>query len=148
MGAAKQAIYFAVGLLLVIGLVTVGIMFYGKAQSGIKVASSEYSALEGELAEQPYLMYEDNTVSGSQVINAIKKFDGRNIGIKVTTGKGASDWYINNASAIDSLTTASGVKANLYNESSTSYVNPNGNFVSKIVRDKNNAIRAIEFVQK
>lgn len=148
MEVSTKGIILAVTIFITIGLATFAIFFYGKAANGAKVASNEYAAIETELSEQPYLVYEDTTVNGSQVMNAIKKFEGRNIGIKVTTGKGASDWYINDASAIDSLTTASGVKTNMYNESSTSYINPNGNFTAKIIRDKNSAIRAIEFKQK
>lgn len=146
MDASKRALMFGAGLFITIALITLTVIIYTTAADGSKAAQKEFSGLQTELSEQTFLVYDNADVSGSQVLNAIRKFGDEEIGIKVTTGKGTT-WYNYNASTPDSLVTASGSTTNTTVESSSEYINPSGKFNAKIVRDSNKVIRGIEFTQ-
>ncbi|MFD5853172.1 MULTISPECIES: hypothetical protein [Bacillati] len=148
MDSAKKALLFGAGLFLTIALITLFVIIYSTASDASKAAQNEFTSLQTELSEQTYLVYDNTTVSGSQVINAIRKFEGQDIGIKVATGKGNTSWYIKNASDPNNLTAASGSTSGATTETNPAYINPSGNFSAKVTRDGNKVIRAIEFTQE
>ncbi|WP_028393929.1 hypothetical protein [Bacillus cihuensis] len=155
MDAAKKALFFGAGLFLTIGLITLFVMVYGSATEASKSAQTEFSGLQAELKDQKYLVYDNTKVSGSQVVNAVRKFksegEAGNIGVYIETGKngnGTGTWYYSNASSVNNLAKASVDTSNLSDETNSNYVNPSGMFNATIVRDSNNAIRAIKFVQE
>lgn len=143
----QKALLLGAALFITIALITLGVIVYNTASDGAKAANKEFSSIQTELSEQTFLVYDNTDVSGSQVINAIRKFDDENVGIKVTTGKGTT-WYNYDATNPDSLATATGAIANTSIESNAEYVNPSGKFSAKILRDSNDVIRAIHFVQQ
>ncbi|MDQ0271216.1 hypothetical protein [Cytobacillus purgationiresistens] len=147
MTAAQKAIIFGASILLTIGLISLFLLTYSPAASASKEASNEFAGLQTELSEQSFLVYDHSKVSGSQVINAIRKFEGKEIGIKVETGKSDTSWY-NYSFTEDFLGKATGNSENIINETSPAYINPSGNFNAKVVRDSNRVIRAIEFIQE
>lgn len=147
MDSSKKALLFGAGLFLTIALITLFVIIYSTASDASKAAQNEFSGLQTELSEQTYLVYDNTKVSGSQVVNAIRKFKGQQIGIMVKTGKGDTSWYLYNASKPDSLGNATGKPENIVDETSSAYINPSGTFSAKVVRDNNNVIRAIEFTQ-
>jgi len=154
MDSSKKALLFGAGLFLTIALITLFVIIYSTASDASKAAQNEFSGLQSELAEQTYLVYDNTKVSGSQVVNAIRKFQGQNIGILVQTGKdpkldGAGTWYINNASNIESLDSFSvGKLEDIVKERESFYINPSGTFTAKVERDSNQVIRAIKFSQQ
>ena len=94
-------------------------------------------------------MYENTEVSGSEVINVIRKFSDEMIGIKVQTKKNTSyyiyqfsdaDGSLKNASSLDYKTAQNAVSAN--------YINPTGRFLGSVVRDANGTITGLSFVQQ
>jgi hypothetical protein len=147
MDAAKRALLFGAGLFLTIAFITIMVVTFSTATDASKAATNEFSSVQTELSEQSYQVYDGTTVSGSQVVNALRKFEDKDIGINVITGKGGDTWYINDASTIDSLSTASGSSSSVKDIASQEYINPSGKFQAKIQRDSNNVIRAITFEQ-
>lgn len=103
-------------------------------------------------------MYDDTTVSGSQVTNALRKFKDRvEFGIQVKTGKNAAgEWYGDMLRITGTLTNeqygsvigASGANiSNTWNEKLDEYVNPSGKFKAKVIKDNSNVVRGLVFTQ-
>lgn len=163
MSNAQRALLVAAGLFLTIALITLVVNLFGSAQDASKQAQNEFSSIQTELSQQTFLVYDNTTLSGSQVINAIRKFkDKDSFGIQVTTGKNMASghegsWYHhyiivtdnpddpNHGNVGHSSPTGSLMRAT--DERDNDYINPSGKFKAKLIRDKSNAIRAIIFTQ-
>ena len=163
MSNAQRALLVAAGLFLTIALITLVVNLFGSAQDASKQAQNEFSAIQTELAEQTFLVYDNTKLSGSQVLNAIRKFkDKDSFGLQVRTGKNVAvgysgSWYhkiIDTANPNDPnygqvlSSYPNGSLANATNENDSDYINPSGKFKSSLIRDKSNAIRAIVFFQE
>ncbi|TCZ77234.1 ABC transporter permease [Paenibacillus albiflavus] len=164
MSNAQRALLVAAGLFLTIALITLVVNLFGSAQDASKQAQNEFSAIQTELAEQTFMVYDNTKLSGSQVLNAIRKFkDKDSFGVQVRTGKNKAagidgSWYHNyvivtgnpddpNYGKI-SASMPTGSLTNATSEIDNDYINPSGKFKSSLIRDKSNAIRAIVFVQE
>ncbi|AGA60031.1 hypothetical protein Theco_4029 (plasmid) [Thermobacillus composti KWC4] len=157
---ASKALYFGASLLLTIALITIGVMVFLNAQDGAKTATKKFSGLNVELSQAEFVAYDNSVVSGSNVVNAIRKYTGPNyeFGISVKTGKASTAvWYGRQLNTTVPPGTAgygsvigngTGTISNAQNETSSDYVNPNGTFTSQIVKDENNVVRGIVFVQQ
>ncbi|GEL05558.1 hypothetical protein [Rummeliibacillus stabekisii] len=153
MEAPSKALMFGAGILLAIALITLSVLVYSTSTEPAKSATSDFNNLSTELKDQKYLSYDNTTVSGSQVVNAVRRFatEGKNndLGLKIVTGQGNSTWYYNTVSnSGDTLTASTSSVSEINNTNSSQYVNPSGTFKANIVRDSNQVIRAIEFVQQ
>jgi hypothetical protein len=161
MGNAQKALVMAAGIFLAIALITIAVIMFISAQEATKTAQGNFSNLQTELSSTVFAGYDETVVSGSQVINAIRKFrQEQQFGIMVYTGRNPSgQWYINQVEIDDQNTigtvlgSASGDLDptgfnSATNESSDNYINPAGRFHSRLVYDKSNNVRAIVFTQE
>ncbi|MFS0841358.1 ABC transporter permease [Paenibacillus sp. 1P03SA] len=162
MSNGTKALLMAAGLFLTIGIITMAVTLYGTGAQSVNAAQTEFSTMQTELSAQSYLGFDNTTITGSQVLNSIRKFNNKEaFGIQVVTGKNTASgqpgsWYKNTVSTAGgpgsanygNITTGgTGSIENATKESSTDYINPNGQFHGEIIRDKNNAIRGIIFTQ-
>lgn len=143
------------GLILAAGViitcVVVGLGFYiaREAKDTASGGAGKISSLNSEFSENDKTLYDGMTVSGNEVVNAIRKFDKEKIGIKVVTGK-STTCYINNISTNENELSGQGATSDLKNASDSknkNYINPNGKFNGKALRDANNSIIGIKFSQ-
>ncbi|MFM9280875.1 ABC transporter permease [Paenibacillus jiagnxiensis] len=137
MGIAAKALLGAAGLFLAIALISLSVNLFGTAQEGSKQAQTEFSSIQTELSGQTYAGYDNTILTGSQVVNAIRKFGNKEtFTIKVTTKKntGGTTYSKGNVGGTTEVT-------------SNEYINPSGQFKSIIVRDVNNVVTGIEFSQ-
>jgi len=144
------ALKFAAGIILAIVLVGIAIMVFTPAADSAKSVTNDFTNNTTELQDQKYLMYDNTVVSGSQVINAIRKFKGQEgeIGVEVTTGK-STNWYLSKFDKeTDSITELKTDLANATSNTDEAYINPSGMFDAVIERDKNGVIRGIKFKQQ
>jgi hypothetical protein len=100
------------------------------------------------MAESDKLVYDNATVTGSEVINVVKKMSGSSIGIYVLTNK-TSAYY---GYKFDLSTGALGEKTDTDINNATladngNYINPYANFKGIVVRDVNDVITGIKFEQ-
>lgn len=150
--SAPTALKFAAGLFLVLALIAIAVNVFSPATEAAKTATTDFSSATTELKDQKYLIYDNTTISGSQVVNALRKFktegEAGNLAINVKTGKNSSGtWYYNTFSAGSGISQG-GKEPTLINTSTDpEYVNPSGMFRATVHRDSNSVIRAIEFVQ-
>lgn len=152
MNTIPTAIKFGAGLLFAIALVTIGLVVFTPSTDAAKSSTAELSSINNELKDQKYLVYDNNSVSGSQVTNALRKFkaDGEagKIAIQVKTGKNkAGTWYYNTFSTSSGVASGGSTTENINESTHNEYINPSGDFKASIEYDTNQVIRAIIFEQ-
>jgi hypothetical protein len=159
MSNAQKAIVMAAGIFLAVALITLAVILFISAQDSTKAAQSNFSNLQTELSQMQFTVYDNTVLSGSQVVNALRKFGGEDqFGIQIITGKNpAGQWYgkvLNTGVPLDSITYGSvvgpapGRLDDTVNEADVNYVNPSGKFRSQLVKDSSNVIRGIVFRQQ
>jgi hypothetical protein len=162
MSVVQKVLLFAAGLFLAIAFITIGVNLFGTGQEAAKQAQNDFSSMQTELSEKNYEGFDNATLTGSQVINAIRKYQNKEMfGIQVTTGKNTKDnieglWYGDIISTVGNpgtpgygsyLGDGTGSLDLATDEKLPYYINPSGQFKGKIIRDNNNVTRGITFVQ-
>ncbi|TVX85617.1 ABC transporter permease [Paenibacillus agilis] len=162
MNVAPKALILAAALFLSIAFITIGVYLFDSASESSKVAQNDFNEMNEQLAQTKFNTYENGIQTGSQVKAAIRKFAKiESFGIHVKTGKNKvanqdGSWYNNTVSVAGGpsdptygtvVKGASGTIANAEDQLKNDYINPSGRFKSQLVRDSNNAIRGIIFVQ-
>lgn len=153
-----KGIVIGVALFLLVAVLTIAIFAFNIGQDASKSSTQELNTITTDMNEQKYLVYENMELGGSSVTNTIKKMENDGaagkIAVQVKTLTNTSGtWYYNtfsgsNGSGSLSLG-ANGDLKNTYDiNNSNEYINPSGKFMGTVLRDKNNAIRAIVFTQK
>ncbi len=143
----------AAGIFLTIMLITIVVIITISSQDAAKQGQTKMASITTQLSDTEFNTYNNTTLSGSQVMNAIRQYMNlEQFGIRVTTGKGVSTYYGNEFNETEGNITNEDEKKNLdltkaEDQSEPNYINPSGKFKSKIVRDKNNMIRGIIFEQ-
>lgn len=149
---STKAIIIAATVVITLALVTVGFLVLRSGQETAKSAITRLDKMNNQLAESEYLIYDQTEVSGSEVVNALRKFEKEHIGIQVITGKTypSGTWYINTVDTSTGEITSTGGQdiMKTIDETSNEYVNPNGRFKGEIIRDKNGTITGIIFDQQ
>jgi hypothetical protein len=160
MNNASSALKVSAGIFLTIALITIVVVLFISAQEATKSAQNNFADIQTEMSQASFTVYDNTTVSGSQVLNALRKFqDKGEFGVEVATGKNTSgSWYfknINTAAGAGNTgygsvtsTVPSGSIANASLEANSDYVNPSGKFVANVIKDNSNVIRGITFKQK
>lgn len=160
MNNASTALKVSAGIFLTIALITIVVVLFISAQEATKSAQNNFADIQTEMSQAAFTVYDNTTVSGSQVLNALRKFqDKGEFGVQVATGKNkGGSWYfktINTSgvagdSGYGSVTndSPSGSIAKASNEIEIEYVNPSGKFEANVVKDNSNVIRGITFKQK
>jgi len=160
MNNASTALKVSAGIFLTIALITIVVVLFISAQEATKSAQNNFADIQTEMSQASFTVYDNTTVSGSQVLNALRKFqDKGQFGVEVKTGKNTTgSWYFKNINTVvpagtsgyGSVTTTApgGSIASASNESEMDYVNPSGKFEANVIKDNSNVIRGITFKQK
>lgn len=149
-----KAILIGAGVVITMIVVSIGFVLMRSGQSTALTTIGKLDRLNTEMTESQYTMYDGMEVNGSEVVNVIRKFRNDYIGIQVITKKNSGTWYINNVTLTDdgigkiNDSGRTGDISDLINEKSNEYVNPNGVFLGKLIRDENGTIVALTFTQK
>lgn len=147
----------AAGIFLTIMLITIVVIITISSQDAAKQGQTKMASITTQLSDTEFNTYNNTTLSGSQVLNAIRQYMNlEQFGIKVMTGKSRGGdfygnkfdndggfWQINNGDSKKALDLS---KAE--NQSEPQYINPSGKFKSTIIRDQNSMIRGIIFDQQ
>ena len=144
----------AAGIFLTIMLITIVVIITISSQDAAKQGQTKMASITTQLSDTEFNTYNNTTLSGSQVLNAIRQYMNlEQFGIKVMTGKNQSGVFYGNEFNDDGRITNKddAKKLNLKDaedQSESDYINPSGKFKSTIVRDQNSMIRGIVFVQQ
>lgn len=164
MESAKRALLFAAGLFLTIALIVMFVVMFVSAQDASKTAQNSFSDIQTELSATQFTIYDNTNVSGSQVVNALRKFYSKDqFGVIVRTGKDLKGSTLgtlytkqeNIDAKFHQLFPITGLYSNhsasitqVSDETANAYVNPSGKFKASIIYDENNVVRLIIFEQK
>ncbi|MDR0271422.1 ABC transporter permease [Paenibacillus sp.] len=145
----------AAGIFLTIMLITIVVIITISSQDAAKQGQTKMASITTQLSDTEFNTYNNTTLSGSQVMNAIRQYMNlEQFGIKVTTGKqkGHDGTFYGNTFDVttgDIPTPNKNLKLeDALNQTNATYINPSGQFKSYIVRDSNNMIRGIVFDQQ
>lgn len=143
------------GLILAAGVIitclVVGIGFYisREASAAATNGTGQISRMNKEVAESDKVMYDGLNVTGSEVINAINKYKSEDISVKVTTKKSVVYYnrlLTNNDKELGGESSASVKNTQII--TSPYYINQKAQFTGEILRDVNDTIIGISFVQQ
>lgn len=144
-----KGLMLAAGIIITCIIISLGFYIAREASDTASSGTGQINELQAEFADTSKTMYENTEVSGSEVINVIRKFSDEMIGVKVQTKKNTSyyiyqfsdaDGSLKNASTLDYKSAQNAVSAN--------YINPTGRFLGSVVRDANGTITGLSFVQQ
>ncbi len=153
-----KALWIGVGILFFVAVVSLGLSMLDQSRSIAQDQSEKLSDIQKRLSDAQFDIYDNQTVTGSQVVAAIKNFrDYKDVfSVRVTTNKGTVT-YLNSASfsgssvtigsAQDDTTVENAIK-DARDEANSSFINPVASFDAQVRRDANDVISAVEFVQK
>ncbi|WP_018752833.1 hypothetical protein [Paenibacillus sanguinis] len=158
MNNASSALKVAAGIFLTIALITIVVILFVSAQEATKTAQTHFSDIQTELSQASFTVYDDTTISGSQVTNALRKFNDRQqFGVLVKTGKNSGgEWYgdilnVNVPEGSEKYGSVIGPShadiGNSWNEILNEYVNPSGKFKARVIKDRSNVVRGVVFTQ-
>ncbi|SMG24590.1 ABC transporter permease [Paenibacillus aquistagni] len=158
MNNAQSALKVAAGIFLTIALITIVVLLFVSAQEATKTAQNEFSSIQTELSKASFTVYDNTMVSGSQVVNAIRKFyQKEQFGIHVITGKNKASnanhpgiFYGYDVSPNGTIMTGDPNLSTMLatTESLDTYVNPSGKFKAMLIVDNSNVTRGIIFEQQ
>lgn len=134
----------------IITCVVISLAFYisREAKQTAVNGAQEINRLNTEFAESDKIVYDNTTVSGSEVLNVIKKMSEDKLGIYVKTNKKEVYYGYNfdlNSGALGTQSKANYAEAT--ESTSDNYINPYADFKGTVIRDSNDTITGIKFVQ-
>ena len=144
-----KGLMLAAGIIITCIIISLGFYIAREASDTASSGTGQINELQAEFADTSKTMYENTEVSGSEVINVIRKFGDEMIGIKVQTKKNTSYYIYQFSDADGSLKNASTLDyKSAQNAASANYINPTGLFLGSVVRDANGTITGLSFVQQ
>ena len=144
-----KGLMLAAGIIITCIIISLGFYIAREASDTASSGTGQINELQAEFADTSKTMYENTEVSGSEVINVIRKFSDEMIGVKVQTKKNTS-YYIYQFNDTDgSLKNASTLDyKSAQNATSANYINTTGRFLGAVIRDANGTITGLSFVQQ
>ena len=144
-----KGLMLAAGIIITCIIISLGFYIAREASDTASSGTGQINELQAEFADTSKTMYENTEVSGSEVINVIRKFSDEMIGVKVQTKKNTSYYIYQFSDADGSLKNASSLDyKSAQNAASVNYINPTGRFLGAVVRDANGTITGLSFVQQ
>ena len=145
-----KGLILAAGTIITCVVITLAFYISREAKQTAANGAQEINKLNTEFAESDKIIYDNAIVSGSEVVNAIKKMAGEKVGVCVETSASSKPVYY--GYEFDVSTGKLGDKEGSYvaaetEEGSETYINPYASFKGTIIRDSNDVITGIRFVQ-
>lgn len=116
-------------------------------------ALSQTEQMNTALDESKYTVYDGATVTGSQVLSAIKTFKGGDVYVQVDNGSGTKTPYVLSAATAGAAKQtdaeyADALKKAKDKSSTTTYITPAAQFIGQVDRDQQNgAIIGVTFTK-
>ncbi len=141
-----KGLILAAGTIITCVIVTLGFYIAREAKQTATNSANQINEMNVEFMENDKIIYDGATVSGTEVVNVIKKMQNDKIGICVINGGTTTYYGYNFNTSTGALGAVSAVKYNAaLDETKDSYINPYGNFRGTVIRNSNNAITGIIF---
>ena len=144
-----KGLMMAAGIIITCIIISLGFYIAREASDTASSGTGQINELQAEFADTSKMMYENTEVSGSEVINVIRKFGDEMLGVKVQTKKNTSYYIYQFNDADGSLKGSSALDYKSAQVATNSnYINPAGRFLGAVVRDANGTITGLSFVQQ
>ena len=144
-----KGLMMAAGIIITCIIISLGFYIAREASDTASSGTGQINELQAEFADTSKMMYENTEVSGSEVINVIRKFGDEMLGVKVQTKKYTSYYIYQFNDADGSLKGSSALDYKSAQVATNSnYINPTGRFLGAVVRDANGTITGLSFVQQ
>ena len=144
-----KGLMMAAGIIITCIIISLGFYIAREASDTASSGTGQINELQAEFADTSKMMYENTEVSGSEVINVIRKFGDEMLGVKVQTKKNTSYYIYQFNDADGSLKGSSALDYKSAQVATNSnYINPTGRFLGADVRDANGTITGLSFVQQ
>lgn len=145
-----KGLLLAAGTIITCIVISLGFYIAREARDTASNGAGQITKLNAEFNESDKIIYDGLEVSGSEVVNVINKFKNEEVGVIVSTKKSTAHYiyalsFSNNIAALGSNISTSTKETQ--NVTSATYINPNAQFVGEVLRDTNNAIVGIRFIQ-
>lgn len=148
MDNSLKGLILAAGTIITCVVISLGFFIAREAKDTASNGANQINKLNAEFVESDKVIYDGATVSGSEVINVIKKFKNEKLGILVKTNKSKTYYgYSFDENDGDIIGQVNSKNVDPTDSDSVNYVNPYVNFVGRIIRDKNEVITGIVFEQ-
>lgn len=127
----------------VLGLLGLLFVAYNSSSKFADAANEKLNNMTIAIEESDFTKYDGAIVSGSEVVSAIKYFEGTaDVCVTVTTSKGTNNYVYTGP---DLQTKSDLAVANTRNKTSEFYINPSSKFLGSVVRDSDGTITNIIF---
>jgi hypothetical protein len=149
MDNSLKGLILAAGVIITCLIVGIGFYISREASAAATNGTGQISRMNKEVAESDKVMYDGLDVTGSEVINAINKYKSEDISVKVETKK--STVYYNRLLTNSDKELGGESSASVKNTqtiTSAYYINQKAQFTGEILRDVNDTIIGISFVQQ
>lgn len=130
-----KVILLVASVLIAIAIVVIGLMFFNTASDTAKSANEDLAKFNEQFARMKFDDYDGGTVSGSQVVNAVRIYSD-DLSVSVTTGAGTTSTYNQTTKYAVTDSTAS------------AYINPTAKFSSTLTVNSNDVVTGIVFQQQ
>ena len=143
-----KGLILAAGTIITCVVISLGFFISREAKDTASNGANQINKLNAEFVESDKVIYDGATVSGSEVVNVIKKFSEEKIGILVKTKKADTYYGYKFSEQTGEISDASSNTYAIATDSGNqAYINPYVNYTGKLVRDKNDVITGIVFEQ-
>lgn len=144
-----KGLMMAAGIIITCIIISLGFYIAREASDTASSGTGQINELQAEFADTSKMMYDNTEVSGSEVINVIRKFGDEMLGVKVQTKKNTSYYIYQFNDADGSLKSMSALDYKSAQVATNSnYINPTGRFLGGVVKDANGTITGLSFVQQ
>jgi hypothetical protein len=139
----------AAGIIITCIIISLGFYIAREASDTASSGTGQINELQAEFSDMSKTIYDNTEVSGSEVINVIRKFSDEMLGVRVETKKNTSYYIYQFNDADGSLKSPSALDyKTAQNVTNSNYINPTGRFLGSVVRDENGTITGLAFVQQ
>lgn len=144
-----KGLMMAAGIIITCIIISLGFYIAREASDTASSGTGQINELQAEFADTSKMMYDNTEVSGSEVINVIRKFGDEMLGVRVQTKKNTSYYIYQFNDADGSLKNSSPLDyKSAQVVTNNNYINPTGRFLGAVVRDANGTITGLSFVQQ
>ena len=137
-----KGLMLAAGIIITCIIISLGFYIAREARDTASEGTGQINQLQAEFTDASKTMYDGTEVSGSEVLNVIRKFSDETMGILVT--------YYNYNFDVDKGELGKALDnsyKNAQDVASDKYINPTARFQGSIVKDVNGTIIGIVFAQ-
>lgn len=144
-----KGLMLAAGIIITCIIISLGFYIAREASDTANSGTGQINEMRAEFENTSKTMYDNTEVSGSEVLNVIRKFSDETLAVRVQTKKSTTfyNYQINEGDgSIRDSSNADYKSAQVV--TNDSYINPTGRFLGSVIRDANGTITGLSFVQQ